>query len=223
MTLPDPPFPLAQSTEFEVGATFIVNASVDVDDACCDSDSIFIEVPNSDAIVVGLSFVDVVSIVPTSFVLVANASPVPLDTPHASSLCSLPSPECHTMPFADFHDMLQGDMSDYMDSLGTFRGYDPSFDPYSLYLESVPLKTTFVTAFTSFTDFSKAFDKFVRALVIISAFLFKCLYLHTSEFHAQVFDKLLRALTASELVAWTIRREGVADAPSTSRSTVLRR
>ena len=102
------------------------------------------------------------------------------------------------MPYVDFHDMPPGDVSDCMDSLGTFRGYDPSLDPYSLYLESMPLKTTFVTAFPSFTDFSKAFDTFVRALVIISAFLFKCSYLHTSEFHAQVFDKLLRALTASE-------------------------
>jgi len=85
-------------------------------------------------------------------------------------------------------------MSDCKDSLRTFRGYDP----YSLYLESMPLKTMFVTAFPSFTDFSKAFDKFVGALVIISAFLIKCSYLHSSEFHAQVFDKLLRALTASE-------------------------
>jgi len=85
-----------------------------------------------------------------------------------------------------------------MDSLGTFRGYDPSLDPYSLYLESMPLKTMFVTTFTSFTDFSMAFDKFMRALVIIPAFLFKCSYLHSYEFHAQVFDKLLRALTASE-------------------------
>ena len=71
-----------------------------------------------------------------------------------------------------------------MDSLGTFRGYDPSLDPYSLYLESMPLKIIFITAFTSFTDFLKAFDKFVRALVIISAFLFECSYLHSSKFHA---------------------------------------
>jgi len=198
MTLPDTPFPLAQSTEFEVGATFIVNASVDADDACYDSDSLFIEVPDSDAIVAGLSFVDVVSIVRTSFVLVANASPVPLDTPHASSLCSLPSPECHTMPFADFHDMLQGDVLDCIDSLGIFRGYYPSLDPYSLYLQSMPLKIMLISAFNFFTDFSKAFDKFKRALMIISAFLFKCFYLHRPELHAQMFDKLLRALTASE-------------------------
>ena len=36
MLLPDPPFPLAQSMEFEVGETFTVNASVDEDDACYD-------------------------------------------------------------------------------------------------------------------------------------------------------------------------------------------
>ena len=89
-------------------------------------------------------------------------------------------------------------MSDCIDNLGTFRGYNPSHDPYSLYLESMPLKTMFVTAFTSFTDFSKAFDKFMRALVIISAFLLKCSYLNLSEFHAQVFDKLLQAWIASE-------------------------
>ena len=101
------------------------------------------------------------------------------------------------MSFADSHDMLQGNMFDCIDSLGLFRGYDPSLDPYSLYLESMPLKIIFITAFPSFTDFLKAFDKFKRALPIISVVLFRCSYLHTSELHAQMFDKLLRALTAS--------------------------
>jgi len=127
------------------------------------------------------------------------------------------------MPSVDFHDMLQGDVFDCIDSLGTFRGYNPSLDAYSLYLESVPLKIMFITAFTSFTDFSKAFDKFKRALTIISSFLFKCSYSHASDLHAQMFDKVLRALTTSELVAWILSLEGVADAPSTSCSTILRR
>ena len=90
-------------------------------------------------------------------------------------------------------------MVDCSESLGTFRGYDPSLDPYSLYLEDMPGKIIFPIAFNHSTDFSKAFDKFRRALTIISAFLFKCSYLHSSELQAQVFDKLLRALTASEL------------------------
>ena len=104
---------------------------------------------DSDAIVAGMSYVDVVLTVPASSVMVDNASPDPLDTPHTSPLCSLPSPspECHNMPYVNFHDMSQGDVSVCMESLGTFRGYDPSLDPYSLYLERMPLKTMFVTAF----------------------------------------------------------------------------
>ena len=96
-------------------------------------------------------------------------------------------------------------MLDCIESLGTFRGYNPSLDPCSLYLESMPLKIMLITAFNFFTDFSKAFDKFKRALMIIYAFLFRCSYLHRSKLHAQMFDKLLRALTKSELVAWILR------------------
>jgi len=200
MLLPDPPLPLAQSTEFEVGETFTVNASIDEDDACYDSDSVPIEVSDYDATLVGRSYIDVVITMPTSSVMTDDVSLDPLDTPYASPLCSLPSPspECHNMSFADFYDMLQGDVSNCIESLGTFRGYDPSLDLYGLYLESRPLKIIFITAFTSFTDFSKAFDKFKGALTIISAFLFKCSYSHASELHTQMFDKLLRALTASE-------------------------
>jgi len=153
-----------------------------------------------DATPTGRSYVDVVVTVPTSSIMVDNLSLDPLDIPHASPLCSLPSPspECHNMSFTNFYDMLQGDVFDCMDSLGTFRGYNPSIDPYGLYLESMPLKIMFITAFTSFTDFSKAFDKFQSALTILSALLFKCSCSHAYELHAQMFDKLLRALTAFE-------------------------
>jgi len=191
---------LAQSTEFEVDETFTVNASVYEDDDCYDSDSVSIEVHDSVVTFARMSYVDVVLTVPTSSVMTDDVPLDPLDTPHASSLCSLPSPspECHNVPSADFHYMLQGDVFDCRDSLDAFRGYNPSFDPYGLYLESMPLKIIFITAFHSFTDFLKAFNKFTRALAIISAFLFKCFYSHASELHAQMFDKLLRALTASE-------------------------
>ena len=184
---------LAQSTEFEVDETFTVNASVYEDDDCYDSDSVSIEVHDSVVTFARMSYVDVVLTVPTSSVMTDDVPLDPLDTQHASPLCSLPSPspECRNMPFADFHYMLQGDVSDCIESLGTFRGYDPSLDPYGLYLESMPLKIMFITAFTSFTDFSKAFDKFKRALMIISAFLFKSCYSCASELHAQTFDKLL--------------------------------
>ena len=90
MLLHDPPLPLAQSTEFEVGETFTVNASVEEDDACYDSDSVFIEVRDYDATPTGRCYVDVVISVPTSSVMVDDVSLHPLDASHASPLCSLP-------------------------------------------------------------------------------------------------------------------------------------
>jgi len=58
-----------------------------------------------------------------------------------------------------------------------------------------------IIAFDYSADFSKAFDKFRRAVIDIPIFIFGCSYLHSSELHAQVVDKLLQALTSSELVA----------------------
>jgi len=146
------------------------------------------------------SYVDVVITMPTSSVMVDDVSPDPLDALHASPSCSLPylPPKHYNLSLVPCHDMLEGNEIDYMDSLGTFRGCDPSLDPYGFYVGNMPVKILFTTAFNFFIDFSKAFDKFRRALTIISAFMFKCSYLHPSELHTQVFDKLLRALTASE-------------------------
>ena len=75
MLLPDPPLPLAQSTEFDVGETFTVNASVDEDDACYDSDNGSIEVRDYDATPTGRSYVDVVITVPTSSIMVDDGPP----------------------------------------------------------------------------------------------------------------------------------------------------
>jgi len=44
MTFSDPPFPLAQLTEFEVGETLGINTSVDEDDTYYKSNHAFIEV-----------------------------------------------------------------------------------------------------------------------------------------------------------------------------------
>jgi len=180
MLLPDPPLSLAQSTEFEIGETFTINASVDEDDVCYDSDNVFIESRDSDATLAGMSYVDVVITVPASSDMVDDVSLDPLDTTHASPLCSVPSlsPKYHNMPSADYHDVLKRKVSGCIESLGTFREYNPSLDAYNLYLESMPLKIMSITALNFFTDCSKAFDKFKRALTIISAFLFKCSYLN---------------------------------------------
>ena len=44
ITYLEPPFLLAQSTEFEVGEIFCVDASIDGDDLCLESDDTFSEV-----------------------------------------------------------------------------------------------------------------------------------------------------------------------------------
>ena len=97
------------------------------------------------------------------------------------------------------YNMLEGDVFDCVEPLGTFRGSDPFLDPNSLYLGNMPVKIFFTIPFNHCTDFSKACDKSRRTLTIISRFMFKSSYSHLSELHTQVFDKLLRALTASEL------------------------
>ena len=96
---------------------------------------------------------DVVITVPASPDMVDNISPNPLD-------------------------VFKRNVDDCAESLGTFRGYDPFHDPYSLYLGNMPAKIILTTAFDHSKDFSKAFDKFKRALTTVSEFIFKCSYSH---------------------------------------------
>jgi len=170
MTLLDLPIPLTQSPEFEVSETFSIHASVDEDGTCYESVNTFIEMYDFDVTLVERFYVDVVVTVSASPDLVNNISLDYLDTFHASSSCSppYPPPKCCNMSSADYHDMLKGDVFDCVESLGTFRGYDPSLDPYRLYLANMPMKILFTIAFNHYIDFSKACDKFRRALTIIS-------------------------------------------------------
>jgi len=71
-----------------------------------------------------------------------------------------------------------------LQSLGIFREYDPFLDPYGLYPEDIHGKIMLTIAFNYSTDFSKAFDKLRKALIIIHGFMFGCSYLHSSELHA---------------------------------------
>jgi len=174
MTLPDPPLPLAQLTDFEVGETFSVKTSVDEGDTCYESNNVFIEVHDFDATLAGRSYMDVMVIMPTSPDPIDIISPDPLAASHVSSSCSppSPSPKCYHMSIVKHHVMLEGNVFDCMQSLGTLRGYDPFLDPYSLYIGKMPVKILFTVAFNQPTDFSKACDKFRRALIIISRFIF---------------------------------------------------
>jgi len=193
MTFSDTSFPLAQLTEFKVRETFGIRVSVDEDDACSESGDAFIRDHDLNATPVVGSYVDAVATILTSPDLIDDVSPDPLDTFHVFSLGSLPSPspKCRNMSLVNHHDVLKTNVVDCVEPLGTFRGYDPSLDPYSLYLGSMPAKIMLPFAFDHSNDFSRAFDKFRRALTIMSRFLFKCSYSHSSELYAQVFDKLL--------------------------------
>lgn len=175
MTFLNRPSPLAQSTEFKIGETFGVHTSVDEDDTCSESGDVFIEVYDLHETPTGTSCVDVVAARPISPNLVDNISTNPLDTFHFSSSCSPPSssPKCCDMLLIDSHVIRKGNKVDCSESPGTFKGYDPSLDPYSLYLKDLPEKIMLTITFDYSTDFSKAFDKFTRAVAVIPRFMFR--------------------------------------------------
>ena len=66
-------------------------------------------------------------------------------------------------------------------SLGTFGGYNPSFDPFHAYLVKFPRKLMWTTFFNHSFDFSKAFDKVKRALDIIDTIVLLFSNVHASE------------------------------------------
>ena len=116
----------------------------------------------------------------------------------------------------------QGNVFDCIQSLGTFEGYDPPIDPFPNYLVDMPRKILWTTFVDPSFDFSKAYDTIMRALTLIAVSFSVFSYIHHSRLHAGVYDRLLRALTASESYPWILGLEGVADAPSTSLSIILR-
>ena len=134
----------------------------------------------------GRLYVDAEVTITTSPDVVENISPDPLDTLRAfpSSSPPSPSPECHNLSLVKYHVTLGGKEVGCIESLCTFRGYDPFLNPYSLYLGNMPTKIILTTAFDHCKDFSKAFDKFKRALTIVSKFISKCSFSHSSELHA---------------------------------------
>ena len=93
----------------------------------------------------------------------------------------------------------------FHESLGDIRGYNPSLDPYCAYLDDMPRKIEWTTFFDNDFDFSMAFDEFKRALTLFAPSLLVFSYSHYFEMHAKAHDKLLRALTASELTTRILR------------------
>ena len=71
-----------------------------------------------------------------------------------------------------------------------------------------------MTPFFTFSfDFSMAFALLTRALIFLVMFIVVLSQLHACEPHAVEFDKLLRALIASDLRARVLTCNGVTDAP----------
>jgi len=155
-TYPGLPFPLTQSMEFEIGEIFCVDANVNKDDICCASDDAFIEVHDLNETLVRRLCMDVVIAVSPSPDLIDHVSPDPLDIFHVS-LCLLSSlsPEYCDLSPIDSLAVLKGNVVDCSKSLGTFKEYASSLDPYSLYLENVPGKIMFIISFDHSTDFSR--------------------------------------------------------------------
>jgi len=88
----------------------------------------------------------------------------------------------------------------FHESLGAIRGYSPSCNPYCAYLEDVPRKIMCSPFFKhAFGFFLMTFGKFKRPLTLFASSLVVFSYLHHCEMPIITFDKLLRALTTSEL------------------------
>ena len=183
-TLLASPFPLAQCTELEMGGTSGVDGSVLEDASPLWSEEFTVVEPHLEE---------------TPFVELGGDFVMGMDTPSIehidpigkepldSSLISSPLPPPIPPQLHDFHE-----------SLGDIRGYAPSLDPYCAYLVDVPRKITWSTCFNKTFDFSMAFSKFKRTLTFFASSFAVLFYLHNSEMHASTYDKLLRALTASE-------------------------
>ena len=89
--------------------------------------------------------------------------------------------------------------------LDCIRGYDPSIDPYYICLGDLPKRIMWTTLFTPSYDFSMVFAKVKRILVLFSVILVIASYLLFSKLWSQEFDKLLRALTMSNLMSEVLK------------------
>jgi len=82
-------------------------------------------------------------------------------------------------------------------SLCYFSGYDAANGPYCIYLVDKPRKILQNTFFVFSFDFSMALT--LRELVLFFVLISMFSHSHACKPHAVAFDKLLRALTASDL------------------------
>ena len=149
---------------------------------CYELGSVSTQVPDFHKTPLESSCVDVVVVESTSPDFIAHVSPDHIELLPVSPILSLPSPslECHNLCGIDSNDALKGKVFDCNESLGTFEGYDPPFDPFHDYLVDMPGKILWTTFFGPSFDFSKAYDTIMRALIVIDVSFPVFSYIHHS-------------------------------------------
>ena len=85
------------------------------------------------------------------------------------------------------------------ESLGSLCGYDAALDQYCIDLEDKLRKIMWNTIFDFSFDFSMAYSLIKRALIYFILILCMLSYFQACEPHVVAFDKLLHALTTSDL------------------------
>ena len=90
--------------------------------------------------------------------------------------------------------MPKGKVIDLIQSLGIFGSHNHFFGPFDVYLVDSPRKIIRTTFVNHRFDFSKAYSKFIKELTIIDVISLVLSYVHFSQMHASVYDKLLRVL-----------------------------
>jgi len=97
-----------------------------------------------------------------------------------------------------FFDMLKVNALNVISSLCTFFRLNPLPDHLLAYLVDLTRKIIGTTVFDHSFGFSKAYDKFKRALNNIDVVVLVFFYIQSFEMHPLVYDKLLKALITFE-------------------------
>jgi len=91
-----------------------------------------------------------------------------------------------------------GGSDETFESLRSLCVYDAAIEPYCINLVDKPRKILSNIFFTSFFHFSIAFTLVKRALNLFAVIIYVLSHSQAWKHFAEEFDKLLRALTASE-------------------------
>jgi len=196
----------------EVGEPFGLDASLGMTDALCGMEETLDREHNLvDTLLEGRHDIFVDEGFPS--LICDDVIPNFLEHSHDSTLCSPPSLSSPKLAFEvpisiselcdanvdlghDDHmlNLLGGNVENF-ESLGSLCGYNAALDPYCIDLVDMPRKIMWTTIF----DFSMAFDLLKRALIFFSLIFCMLSCLQACEPHAVTFDRLLRALMASNL------------------------